>query len=328
MKKRITSLIVLFAVLLAILPTQTASAAAKVVITETDKMTKTEATALIVELKQKIRKIELIDEKKRTATQVKQLSEYYDLWGNAHWRLYSLAHMAEWNARDSTFVVNGVKLPRPRSLWALEGYPQASIYYNQGVKIKSNWDVYLDGTGSNEYHLSVKNNVLKITGKNCVRDTHAYSVRGKFQLFKPAKGLDDYVGDDGLAYIDYYSCDDEDFVKNTTAISSNTLILSPDTAEGEEAVKDLSYEIDLSSLSDGLYCIKELIYNLAPDSHKAGQYWWELVVVVHEGKASLQATDICWGEIPPKAPEGRITYGKWYPNAYSCTDGDTVCLHF
>ena len=328
--KRIISMIVLFALLMAIIPTQTASAAAKVVITEIDRMTKTEATALIEQLKLKIRKIKLIDEKKRTAAQEKQLSDLYNQLGNANWRLYVLAHKEEWDAKDSTFIVSGVELPRPRSLWALEGYPQALIDYNQGVKIKSTWNAYLDGIGSNNYSVTVKNNILKITGKNCVRDTHAYSVRGKFQLFKPTKGLDAYVDDDGLAYVESRRNpnDDDVFVKNTVVISSNTLILSADLIEDMSAVKDISYEIDLSDLSDGLYCIKELVYNSAPENHKAGEYWHDLVIVVHEGKASLQATDICWGTIPPKAPDGRVTYGKWYANAHTCSDGDYICTRF
>jgi hypothetical protein len=325
--KRIISLLLLFALLFTALPANTITVSAA--ITEIDRMTKVEATALIAQLKPKIKKIELIDEKKRTAAEEKQLLDLYGQLGNANWRLYALAHKAEWDKKDSTFTVNGVELPRPRSLWALEDYPMALIFYNQGVKIKSTYDVYLDGIGSDNYLVTVKNNILKITGKNCIRDTHAYSVRGKFQLFRPDKGLDAYVDDNGLAYVDSLinPNDNEVFVKNAAVISSNTLILSADLIEDKSAVKDISYEIELSDLSDGLYCIKELVYNSAPEVHKAGEYWRDLVIVVHEGKASLQATDI-WSTTPPKAPEGRITYGKWYADAHTCSGGDIICTHF
>lgn len=314
MKKRL-SFILIFVLFLTALPTHTymVTAATK----DIDSMSVAELNQLIKTLSNK-----------KTS---QMTPDELDRWGHAHWALYVLENKAEWDKQDSTFTANGVELPRPRDVWALNGYPYnygEHDAYVRAVKMKSTWDVYLKGAGSNHYHLSITNNMLKITGENNIDSLrHVYSVRGKFQLFKPTKGLDCYVGDDGLAYVDKYSYDRNKFIKNTPVISSNTIILSPDEAEGQEAVKDLSFEMDLSNLSDGIYCIQELVSNLAPDRHDASLYWWELLIVVYEGKASLQAMDNNFYPLP-KAPEGRVSYDKWWANGRSCSYGDYLCTHY
>lgn len=329
MKKRILTMAVLFALLFTILTTNTNIASAA--ITEIDKMTKAEATALIAQLKPKIRQIELKDEKKRTAAEEKQLLDLLDQLGNANWRLYVLANKDKWDDKDSTMLRSGVEVPRPRSLWAVKGYPQSNsgLTYMQGVKIKSNWNAYLEGLCST-YAINVKNNVLTISGNNILRrgSDGDLPVKGKFQLVKPTYGLDCYIGSDGLVYMNMYSYDRYTYPENKAVLDSNTLTVLVDESEGKKAERDLSYTMDLSDLSDGIYCFKETVWlTLGADINKMSDYWRDIVVVVDSGKASLQATDIGYNTIP-KAPEGRITYDCWRGDMVFGVDGWSIGSYY
>jgi hypothetical protein len=321
--KRIISLVVLFAVLITLAQQHTPTASAETT-TEVEKVRAKLDTAW----EKYISTLTGWDK-----SRMRTLKNEWDKYGGNDPHMPGGKTWKEELAKDSTMIRSGVEVPRPCNLWELVGFPSYSVGldYMQGVKMKSNYDVYLSGLCSDSYLLSVKNNVLTITGKNCVDSVgYTYSVRGKFQLFKPVKGFDAYVGDDGLAYVDSRSCDEDKFITNTAVISSNTVVLSPDALgdDGDAGVKrpkNISYEIDLSDLSDGLYYIKELVWYLSPDNHKGSDYWSDLVIVVHNGTASLQATEICWGTIPPKATEGRVTYGCWYSNASTCSYGYIGC---
>ncbi|MDF2537140.1 MAG: hypothetical protein K0S76_161 [Herbinix sp.] len=323
--KKIISFVVLFAVLITLAPQHTPTVSAATT-TEVEKVRAKLDTAW----EKYISTLTGWDK-----SRMRTLKNEWDKYGGNDPHMPGGKTWEEELAKDCTMIRSGVEVPRPCNLWELVGFPSYAVGldYTQGVKIKSNWDVYLEGLGSDLYSVSVKNNTLKITGKNDVSSTkHVYSVRGKFQLFKPTKGMDAYVGEDGLAYAESRGNLDDTkiFVKNAAVINSDTLILAPDPFGADadadaKRPKTLSYEIDLSDLSDGLYCIKELVWYASPGNHKSEEYWSELVVVVHNGVASLQAVDICWGTVPPKATEGRITYGSWYSDASVCSEGYIGC---
>lgn len=309
MKKRFIALTVLFAVLITLTPQPTLTAYAAAT-SEVEKA----RTKLNTAWEQRISTLTGWDKSHQ-----RTLKNEWDKNGWNNWHMPGgKSTFQEELAKDSIMIRSGVEVPRPCNLWELVGFPFYSVGldYMQGVKIKSNWNVYLNGIGSDYtmYSVSIKSNILKITSNDTVGESYA---KCKWQLIKPTYGLDCYVGSDGLAYVDTYSFDKDKFVKNTVALSSNTVDMTTD--------KELTFTLDLSDMSDGVYCIKERAWDDV--GHIEGLYWYDLVVVVSDGKASLQATDISY-DVLPKAPEGRVSYGRWWADARSCSEGIAICKRF
>lgn len=151
----------------------------------------------------------------------------------------------------------------------------AAIYDTRASKVDS-----AKLSGVYYYKLSIQGSKLIAIGTyaRCVNPTK-YSVQ--LQITKPVTYASTNIGTDGIAYLGANSP-----IKIGQRWELKTTIPVVRSASCAGA-KNISLEIDLSGLSDGIYCLQEIV---SQGSKKEGNYCDSTLLVIYNGHISLQTT--------------------------------------
>lgn len=137
----------------------------------------------------------------------------------------------------------------------------------------------------------------------------------KIQLVKPMLYTTYSTGSDGLARVEE-SC--LLLPKNNQSILTTTIpVVRSTIATDITYLPTLSLSLDLSGVADGEYNLQELVSD-GKAGHQEGKYWDDVVVVIHNGVASLQVVEDDYGWATTKG--GKAIYGKYYPDWWYTSD--------